>query len=132
MSLADQNYRDLNYMAKFNSENRFVKMFNDDKTEKSILLREHLFYLQVTGVFLTSEATPTNEIRKWNGESAICNLKGRKKFHFIGRDVMPSSFSKLIVKAPWTFLGADKIPADWPLEGINLWPIKTGCRTIYL
>ena len=131
--LAEQNYRDLNFMAKFNSDEKFVKIFNDDRVDWSILRREHLFYLQVTGVFMTSEAIPTTELKKWNGERGICNLKGKKKkLHFIGREILPATFSKLILTQPWTFLGSEIIPGQLPPEGCNLWPIKTGSRTVFL
>ena len=50
---------------------------------------------------------------------------------FVGREIQPSATSKIIIKAPWTFRGSEAIPADWPMENINLWPIKRGNRTIF-
>ena len=95
--------------------------------------REHLFYLQATGVFLTSETLPGPEFRRWDGERGICNLKGsKKKVRFVGREVQQSVTSKLIIKAPWTFLGSEAIPNDWPMENCNLWPLKTGNRTTFV
>ena len=108
-----------------------MKIYNDDKTERPMFYREHMLYLQCTGVFLTSEFLPGSDIKKWDGESVFNNGKGKKKIRFIGREMDPQFISKLIVKSPWFFRGSEAIPADWPMENCNLWPIKTGNRTLF-
>lgn len=80
---------------------------------------------------MSSGALPSAELRKWDGERGICNIKNKKKMRFVGREMQPSATSKIIIKAPWTFRGSEAIPSDWPMENINLWPIKKGNRTIF-
>lgn len=129
----NHNYRDLNFNAKFNPELKFRRIYNDDKDDRPVFYREHMFYLQCTVVCVTSEAIPGAELRKWNGERNICNLKGKKRISFVGREVAQTVFSKLILKAPWTFRGSECIPTQgWPGEEYNLWPLKTGCRTVFV
>ena len=128
----EHNYRDLNYQCKFKEEHRFTGVYNDDKTERPMFYREHMFYLQCTGVFLTSETLPGAEIKKWDGERMINKCKGRKKMRFVGREMEPQYISKMIIKAPWTFNGSESVPNDWPMENCNLWPIKAGNRTLFV
>ena len=93
--------------------------------------REHMLYLQCTGVFMTSETIPGSEIKKWDGERVMNKGKGRKKLRFVGREMDPQFISKMIISATRTFNGSEAIPNDWPAENCNLWPIKTGNRTLF-
>ena len=126
-------YKDLNYNARFDPDLKFRRVYNDDKVDRPLYYREHMLYLQSTGVFLTSESIPSAELKKWDGERSICSAKGKKKMQFVGRESGKSGFiSKLVIKAPWTFKGSECIPTDgWPQEQFNLWPLKTGERTIF-
>lgn len=126
------NYRDLNFLAKFNPELKFRRVYNDDKEDRPVYYREHMLYLQSTAVFVTSEAILSAELRRWDGERDPCNAKGKKKVNFVGREFTKTAFSKLILRAPWTFRGSECIPSEgWPTEEFNMWPLKTGCRTVF-
>ena len=127
----EYNFRDLNYQCKFKEDLRFARVYNDDKSERPMFYREHLFYLQCTGVFLTSETLPGAEMKKWDGERIARSGKGKKKVRFVGREMGPQFVSKMIIKTPWTFRGSESLPNDWPMENCNLWPIKTGNRTLF-
>ena len=125
-------YRDLNYLVKFDPDLKFRRVYNDDKADRPLYYREHMFYLQSTGVFLSSESSPSAELKRWNGERNICNFRSKKRLNFVGREAVNSVFSKIVLRAPWTFKGSECIPTEgWPQECFNLWPLKTGERTIF-
>ena len=93
-----------------------------------------MLYLSCTGIFCTSEAPPTTEIRRWRGQRNIVSANGgknRKKFVFVGREEITRSFSKLIVKGANIFLGSENIPTDGgPAENLALWPMRMLDRTL--
>ena len=124
-------YKDLNFHARFDPELKFRRVYNDDKVDKPLHFREHMFYLQSTAVFLTSDAA-LGLLKRWDGERLTCNSKGRKRMTFVGREQCKTQFAKMVLKAPWTFKGSESIPMEgWPQEMYNLWPLKTGKRTIF-
>ena len=132
--LGDYCYRDLNHSAVFDDKHRIFRWFNDDKVEKKMHLREHMIYMSCTGIFCTSEALPSAEIRKWRGQRNIVSANGaknKKKFVFIGREEISRSFSKMIVKNHNVFTGTENIPTDGgPSEGLALWPMRLLDRTL--
>ena len=97
-------------------------------------MREHMVYMSCTGVFCTSEALPSAEIRRWRGQRDIVNAnagKSKKRFVFIGREEIARSFSKLIIKGQNVFTGSENIPTDGgPAENLALWPMRLLDRTL--
>lgn len=130
--LGPYNYRDWNYSAKFEEDSRIRRMFNDDEQEKPSHEREHLLHLQIEGIFLTSEAIPGPELRKWKGERSICNQKNKKRMSFIGREEILTYFPKFIVSGLNCFKGRIAIPTrEYPAPHFALWPLNATNRTIF-
>ena len=107
-------------------------MFNDDRVDRPYHEREHVIHLQVEGIFLTSEAIPGPELRKWKGERTVCNQKNRKRMSFIGREEVLTYFPKFIFDSYNSFKGRDSIPLkELPAPRFALWPLITANRTIF-
>ena len=93
-----------------------------------------MVYMSCTGVFCTSEALPSTEIRKWRGQRSIVSANGgknKKRFVFVGREEIARSFSKMIIKNQNVFTGSENIPTDaGPSESLALWPMRLLDRTL--
>ena len=131
LNIGAYNYKDWNFAAKFDDELKFRRIFNDGDRHLPNHDREHLLHMQCEGIFISSEAIPSPEMRKWKGARSVCNLKGKKQMTFIGREKVDSFFPKFIITDAAFFKGREDIPYGYPIGEYALWPLSAPNRTIY-
>ena len=119
-------------MVKIGSNDIDVTLFNDGNEDWPIYRREHMIYLELTGVFGCSESMFTADMRQWNGSGEICyKNKSRRKLTYAGRDIGETLFSKRVIDDDtlW-FKGSDSLPTERPTADTKLYPINSEMRTI--
>ena len=131
IKLGAYNYKDWNFTAKFDDDSRFRRTFNDSERHLPNHDREHMIHLQCEGIFITSEAVPSPEMRKWKGGRNVCNQKSKKQMTYIGREKEDSFFPKFVVSELACFKGRENLPYGFPIGEYALWPLTTPNRTIY-
>ena len=123
---------DLNFCAKFPEAERRFNIFNDENFLDHNIRREHMIYLACTVICIASEAIIQPEAKRWMGERSIMQIRSKKKYTFIGREMENSLFCKCVLNSKCgTFKGLNAVPESPPSNAFKLWPIKSFPRTIF-